>query len=82
MNYEYTNAAEASLNQAHVVAAKFGGIVETAHILYGLYTSRTGTAYKILEKNQVDEKLLYDIVSETHDIKNDLLNSGDNVSIL
>ncbi len=78
MNYEYTNAAEASLNQAHVVAAKFGGIVETAHILYGLYTSRTGTAYKILEKNQVDEKLLYDIVSETHDIKNDLLNSGDN----
>jgi ATP-dependent Clp protease ATP-binding subunit ClpC len=78
LNYEYTNAAEASLNQAHVVAAKFGGIVETAHILYGLYTSRTGTAYKILEKNQVDEKLLYDIVSETHDIKNDLLNSGDN----
>ena len=77
MNYDFTNAAEASLNQAHVIANSLGGIVETAHILYGLYNSRTGTAYKILEKNQVDEKLLHDIVSETHDIKNDLLNSGD-----
>ena len=78
MNYEFTHAAETSLAQAKEIAGKInGGIVETAHIMYGLYHSRTGTAYKILEKASVDEKLLCDIVAETHDIKNDLLNSGD-----
>lgn len=79
MKYEFTGAASEALNEARAFSKKSGrGLVETSHILCGLFTAGTGIAYKILEKAGVDEKTLRSVAEETHDNATELLNSGDN----
>jgi len=79
LKYEFTNAAEEALNAARGFSRKNrNGIVETAHILYGLFAAGTGTAFKILEKAGMEEKTLQDAVLSVHDSTSELLNSGSN----
>ncbi|SEF56582.1 ATP-dependent Clp protease ATP-binding subunit ClpC [Eubacterium ruminantium] len=79
MKYEFTNAAEAALNEARSFAKKNrNGIVDTSILLYGIFASRTGTAYKILEKAGVEEKSLGDVALSFRDSSSELLNSGSN----